>query len=540
MMFILICQNSQHVQTKRILVFQQPAHAGTDLSFLSIRLLHFKKNAMIKTMKIITSQFNETEFQKNQKKTNLKKLLKITVLVILLLSLSFCTIIAVRAFGFKKSTSAKPLTQVQIQQFESFLVQNYPQNYQILKNLPYNISEPKLDVWANSAIIIDTSNGNILYEKNADKIIPPASMTKLFAMYVVEEEVSKGNLSYEQKIPLPPESWACNMPPRSSLMFLGKGQNVTLEELLLGLSICSGNDAAYALAYITCGSMETFVERMNQVAENLGLQNTHFVESSGYSENNTTTAREMAAFCRIYIQNHPESIKRFHSVLDFTYPKKHNLADGDVIQAQDFSKGIPEHITMPITQKNTNPLLGKLEGVDGLKTGYIDESGYNLSLTAVRNGTRFLSVTMEGPGNSSVEGQKGRVHDGTELMEWAFSSFADFSLEMYSHPYFVRVFGAKEKGINLIPALTDKTLSVPYVYGENMEENLQNVKVYLNIENLYGSVNAGDICGNIKIYLEEYLLLEIPLLADRTVSRSNFVIRLADRIVQKTADIISD
>ena len=160
---------------------------------------------------------------------------------------------------------------------------------------------------------------------------------------------------------------------------------------------------------------------------------------------------------------------------------------------------------MPITQKNTNPLLGKLEGVDGLKTGYIDESGYNLSLTAVRNGTRFLSVTMEGPGNSSVEGQKGRIHDGTELMEWAFSSFSDFSLEKYSHPYFVRVFGAKEKGINLIPALTDKTLSVPYVYGENMEENLQNVKVFLNIENLFGSVNAGDICGNIKIYRVDFI-----------------------------------
>ena len=117
MMFILICQNSQHVQTERTLVFQQPAHAGTDLSFLSIRLLHFKKNAMIKTMKIITPQFNETEFQNNQKKINLKKLLKITVFVILLLSLSFCTIIAVRALGFKKSTSAKPLSQVQIQQF---------------------------------------------------------------------------------------------------------------------------------------------------------------------------------------------------------------------------------------------------------------------------------------------------------------------------------------------------------------------------------------------------------------------------------------
>ena len=121
-----------------------------------------------------------------------------------------------------------------------------------------------------------------------------------------------------------------------------------------------------------------------------------------------------------------------------------------------------------------------------------------------------------------------------------FSSFADFSLENYSHPYFVRVFGAKEKGINLIPALTDKTLSVPYVYGENMEENLQNVKVYLNVENLFSSVNAGDICGNIKIYLDDYLLQEIPLLADRTVEESNFVIKLADRIVKKISENSSD
>lgn len=485
-------------------------------------------------MKIISPQFDKTEIQNSQKKnqkSNLKKFLKIIISVILLLILSFCSIVTVRAFSFKKSTSAPPLTQIQIQQLESILLQNYPQNYQILKNLPYNISQPNLDVWANSAILVDVSNGNVLYEKNADKIIPPASMTKLFAMYVVEEEISAGRLSYDQKITLPAETWACNMPPRSSLMFLGKGQKVTVEELLLGLSISSGNDAAYALAYATCGNMENFVERMNQVAENLGLENTHFVESSGYSEKNTTTAREMASFCRIYIKKHPQSIKKFHSVLDFTYPKEHNLADGDVIQAQNFSNGFPEHITMPITQKNTNPLLGKLEGVDGLKTGYIDESGYNLSLTAIRNGTRFLSVTMEGPGNSSIEGQKGRVHDGTELMEWAFSSFADFSLEMYNHPYFARVFGAKEKGINIIPAYTDKTLTVPYVYGNNMEENLQNVKVYLNIENLFGGVNAGDICGNIKFYLNDYLLQEIPLLADRTVSKSNFVIRLADKII---------
>ena len=153
-------------------------------------------------------------------------------------------------------------------------------------------------------MLIDTATGDILYEKNADTIIPPASMTKLFAMYVVDQEVSGGRFSYDQIIPIPEEAYACNMPPHSSLMFLGEGHVVTLEELLLGLSICSGNDAAYALAYAVSGSMDAFIDRMNQVAKDLGLTHTHFVEASGYSELNTTTPREMAAFCRIYINEH--------------------------------------------------------------------------------------------------------------------------------------------------------------------------------------------------------------------------------------------
>ena len=238
-----------------------------------------------------------------------------------LLVITFCAYTAARAVNYKKTQSPEALTQEQREKLSELLRENYPQKYNYLKALPYNIGQPQLDVWAKAAILIDVSNGNILYEKNADEVIPPASMTKLFAMYVVEEEVAKGRLSYNQLVPLPPESWACNMPPHSSLMFLGKDQQVTLEELLLGLSICSGNDAAYALAYTVCGSMDEFVERMNLVAKELGLSHTHFVESSGYSEKNQTTAREMAAFAGIYLKRFPESIHRFHSVLSFTYPK---------------------------------------------------------------------------------------------------------------------------------------------------------------------------------------------------------------------------
>lgn len=473
----------------------------------------------------------KSEFSSEKSAKSLKKIAKFIIFFFFSAFVAFFCTVFVRAIQFKNCEKAQILSSAQIQEFYETLQKNYPQNFQILKPLPYNISNPELDIWAKSAIIIDTANGSILFEKNADEIIPPASMTKLFAMFVVEEEVAAGNLSYDQKIDLPPQTWACNMPPHSSLMFLGENQIVTLEELLLGLSICSGNDAAYALAYAVCGNMEDFVARMNRIASDLGLKNTRFEESSGYSEKNLTTAREMATFCRIYIEKFPDSLKKFHTAPSFTYPKRQNLAPGDVVEAQDFSQGIPKRITMPITQQNTNPLLGILDGADGLKTGYIDESGYNLSLTARRDGVRFLSVTMGGPGNSSREGQNGRIHDGTELMEWAFSSFCDFSLKNYNRYYFAKIFGAKQKGVNLIPATNDEFLTIPYVFGNSMEENNENIKIFLSINDLFGGVRCGEPCGNLKFYLGDYLLQEIPLVSDRTVEKSNFFVSLADKIV---------
>ena len=469
---------------------------------------------------------------------NKSKIIKISAAILATFLVSFGCFVCERAYNFKNYTEAEPLDLNQSYDLQNFLLNNYSQEYEILKSLPYSISTPKLDVWAESAILIDTANGNILYEKNADEVIPPASMTKLFAMYVVDEEVSAGNFSYDQIIPLPPESWACNMPPHSSLMFLGEGQIVTLEELLLGLSICSGNDAAYALAYTICGNMEDFVNRMNHIAFDLGLEHTHFVESSGYSELNTTTAREMAAFCRVYLEKHPDSLARYHGVQKFTYPKAENLAPGDKIASQDFSQGFPRHITMPITQRNTNPLLGILDGVDGLKTGYIDESGYNLSLTAKRNGNRYLSVTMKGPGKSSAEGQAGRVHDGKELMEWAFSTFSDYDTGMYVHQYFVKTFGSSEKGFNLVPACSDKILSVPYITGESMKENLAQIKVYLNyVDNGWGKITLGEEYGNIKIVLNDYELQTIPLIADRSIEKGNIFVRLADWFIVRAKNI---
>ncbi|NLC92448.1 MAG: D-alanyl-D-alanine carboxypeptidase [Treponema sp.] len=297
-----------------------------------------------------------------------KQLIILISSVLFILIASFTSLVIVRQNNFNKIENSTELTEIEQNELNNIKQSKYKTRNEILSELPYNLKKTTLDISAESAILIDQNTGNILYEKNADEIIPPASMTKLFVMYVVDEEISANRFSYNQIIPLPEESLACNMPPDSSLMFLGEGQIVTLEELILGLSICSGNDATYALAYTISGSMEAFIERMNTTAQNLELINTHFVESSGYSELNQTTAREMATFARIYLQKHPDSLQRFHSVRSFTYPKEQNMAEGDVYQAQDWSNGFPRHITMGITQKNTNPLLGKLEGCDGIKT----------------------------------------------------------------------------------------------------------------------------------------------------------------------------
>ena len=468
---------------------------------------------------------------KNMKKS---KTFKISLTILISIIVIFCLLIIIRTGIYKQTKSANDLDAFQTAELNEKLALNYPQRYSIIHPLPYQLSPISLNVGAKSCILIDVANGNILYQKNANQIIPPASMTKLFAMYLVEEEVSAGNLRYEDYIELPPECWACNMPPHSSLMFLGKGHKVTVEELLSGLSICSGNDAAYALAYAICGNMDDFVERMNQLAQNLGLKNTHFVESSGYSELNTTTAYEMATFARVYVLQHPQSLAKFHSLPSFTYPKQKNLPEGEYIHTQDWSNGLPENITMSITQKNTNPLLGLLEGCDGLKTGYIDESGYNLTLTASRDGCRYLSVTMGGQGSNNLEGQQGRIDDGLELMEYAFSSFKDLDLSKYTQPHFIRVYGSKIHAINLLPAYDFSVESIPFISGDSIEDSLEKVKVSLEYPRyLFGEIQMGQECGKVTVSLDGYVLDTIPLVADRFAKKSNFIFTLTDKMITK-------
>jgi D-alanyl-D-alanine carboxypeptidase (penicillin-binding protein 5/6) len=268
---------------------------------------------------------------------------------------------------------------------------------------------PAPELASRAALLMDAETGTVLYEKNADELIPPASLTKLMTAHIALREAAAGNVSLDERAQPPRESCAVNQPPRSSLMFLAAGQQVSLRELLLGMAIPSGNDAAVAVALRFAPTVTDFVDMMNAEAERLGLRATYFFEPSGISEKNLTTTREFARFCQYYLSLYPLALQEFHSVPEFAYPKAENVAE--------------RYREKPgtIVQYNHNTLLKDFPGTDGLKTGYIDEAGYNIALTAQRDGTRFILVLLGAP--AVWGGDKMRDEDGRKLLAWAFEQY---------------------------------------------------------------------------------------------------------------------
>ena len=279
--------------------------------------------------------------------------------------------------------------------------------------VPYIETAP--EIVSRAAVLIDAKTGALLYSKNADEEIPPASLTKLMTMNLVMKEVKEGRASYDELIPITAESWAQNQPPRSSLMFLEPGQKVTLREILTGLAVSSGNDASVAAALRLAPSMDAFANLMTAEARRIGLNVTRFKEASGISEQNMTTAEEFAYFCMYYINEHPDSMRDFHSVMEFSYPLDKNETE--------------RYKTNPrtITQYNRNALLKSFPGVDGLKTGFINESGYNIALTSIRGETRFILIILGAPNQRA--GERIRATDSINLLTWAYENFKTMNLE---------------------------------------------------------------------------------------------------------------
>jgi D-alanyl-D-alanine carboxypeptidase (penicillin-binding protein 5/6) len=348
---------------------------------------------------------------------------------------------------------------------------------------------------SRSAVVMDAATGTFVYYKNPDDEIPPASLTKLMTMHLALREVSAGRASLEEIITPGKESWAVNQPRGSSLMQIADGQRLSLRDLLLGMAVFSGNDAATATALRFAPSVKVFVEMMNREASSLGLAKTRFVDASGYWEDNMTTAREFALFCRFYLEAHPESLREYHSVREFA------------------SSGTRVH-------RNTNALLGKIEGLDGLKTGYIPESGYNIALTAERNGTRFIAVILGAP--AEWGGDKIRDEDGTKLLNWAFAAYKTIRPSVEA-PEPVRVWKGKENYAGLV-------FGAPLEFTA-LAERGGNLSWKPEIDEPFiAPLPKGSHAGDLILYDSFGELRRIPLLTAKDIERGGFFKRLFDSI----------
>lgn len=305
------------------------------------------------------------------------------------------------------------------------------------------------EVMAESAILLDATTGTVLYEKNADAEWPPASLTKLFTLHMVYRRIEQGAVRLGDKVGITPEAWAARM-PGSSLMFLEPGQRVTVAELMKGLAVCSGNDAAVALARHCAGSVAAFVAEMNQEAKRLGFSRMRFVDPSGLSGRNRVTAREFARFCVQYVRMHPQSLEDLHSVPEMSYPLARNMPPRRPVS------------TNTIHQYNQNALLMLYEGVDGLKTGFIEESGYNYALTARRGDMRLVAVSLGGPGRSDAEGSRTRSRDGAALLSFGFDNFLDVRPPLPALGP-LRVWKSRRRALEVEP-LDTPVLTVPRIH----------------------------------------------------------------------------
>jgi D-alanyl-D-alanine carboxypeptidase (penicillin-binding protein 5/6) len=262
---------------------------------------------------------------------------------------------------------------------------------------------PQFDTPARTAFLIDLNSGAILYAKNPDMRMPPASMAKMMTTEVAFELIDRGQLPLSKMCTVRPETWQkWHGPQAGSTMFLSPGEQVSVENLLKGIVTLSGNDASVVLAECIAGTEQAFTDQMNELGKKLGLTNSHFGTANGWPDNGVTyvTARDLATLAKATIQHHPKLYKEFYSLPSFTWGK--TLGSGQAI-----------------TQENRNPILGHVPGADGLKTGHTDEAGYGFTGSAEQNGRRLIEVL------AGLPSWNARVQESTRLIEWGFNAWAD-------------------------------------------------------------------------------------------------------------------
>ena len=352
------------------------------------------------------------------------------------------------------------------------------------------------EINAKTVILKDYLSGEILYEKDADLSIYPASMTKIMTSIIAFELINSGELSMDDKFIISENAWRLSQSGYSS-MFIMVGDEVSVENLLKGIIIVSGNDACVALAEGIAGSEEEFAVMMTAKAKEIGMNNTNFTNSSGINDpDNYSTVRDILLMSEYLIKNYPEYYEMY-KVKEFTWDR----TGGD-----------------PITQGNRNPLLYKNLGADGIKTGYLAVEKYSLASTIKRNERRLIAV------GSGFDTKNSRSKQSSKLLLYGLTNFDTVRIARKNESFGnVEVWQGKSK--------TVKTYINKDLYKTIPKARKKYLKIIMNYEGpIKAPIKKNDIIGSVKIFYKDEFLEEHNLLAYETVDRVNMFSRILSSI----------
>lgn len=355
--------------------------------------------------------------------------------------------------------------------------------------MPLSVSADSLiakppQIAASGYILMDAASGQVLVAHNADEQLPPASLTKMMTAYVADHELERGNISLKDQVLVSVKAWRTG----GSRMFIREGTSVSVEELLKGIIIASGNDASVALAEHIAGSEDSFADLMNRHADRLGMRTTRFRNATGLpADGHFSSARDMATLALAIINDFPEHYA-LYAEKSYTYNN--------------------------ITQQNRNLLLWRDASVDGLKTGHTEEAGYCLVASAKQGNQRLISVVM------GTDSEQARAVETQKLLTWGFRFFETY------HAYSagdvlsqVRVWMGQSNQLDIGP-LTDLVMTIP---RDSQKDLKAEMKVHPEIR---APIRKGDTLGNVVITLNDEVLLDRPLVALNDVEQAGFFKRL--------------
>lgn len=338
---------------------------------------------------------------------------------------------------------------------------------------------------ASSAIIMERDTGEVLYEKNSEESLPPASMTKIMTMLLIMEAIDKKQLKYEDMIRVSENAASMG----GSQIFLEPGEEMSVQDMLKGIAVASGNDASVAMAEHLGGTESGFADMMNEKAKELGLEKTHFSNSNGLPiENHYTSAHDLAVIAKELLKY--EDITKFTGIYE------------------DYLRQDTDN---PFWLVNTNKLVRFYPGVDGLKTGYTKEAKYGLTATAEKEGMRIIAVVMGSPS------PKERNADVTTMLDFAFSQYKTHKLHERNEAVGeVKISKGQQKNVK---AVTGESISILTKKTESIDQVVE--KIELN-ENMKAPILKGDEIGTLIVENGGKVVSETPLVAEDEVLEASW------------------